>query len=147
MGTSNMAAVSRASMSISGPTDGDVPIRKTLLIVAALVGTTAFYDLFTRRTGISVDELGRVVDLEQLECPHWFLRKLYYEVGAFYRDHSDGLLRQFGERDTSLSLALTATCARSIAERLAQKHGTQLVNEAFAQLPPADGPDDLQAAS
>jgi hypothetical protein len=138
MATSNMAAVSRAGASFDGPTDGGVPIVDFLTTLAFLVGTTAFYEIFTERTGIPVGDIGRVEELEWLECPDWFLRKLLDQLVAFGRNHSNNLLQEFGGTDPALSLALTASCARRIAELLAQSYATRLVDAGMAQIDSAD---------
>lgn len=140
MATSNMAAASRAGASFDGPTDGGVPIGDFLTTLAFLVGTTTFYEIFTERTGIAVGELGRVGGLECLESPDWFLRKLLNQLAAFCRNHSNNLLKEFGAIDPALSLALTASSARRIAELLAQSYATRLVDAAMTQIDSVETP-------
>lgn len=140
MATSNMAAVKRVNIPISGPAERGIPVRDFLKTLAFIVGTTAFYEIFTKRTGIPVDELGQVGELECLECPDWFLGKLLHQLGTFCQNHVNELLEEFGTTDTALSLALTVSCARSIADRLAYTHAFRLVDAAVAQIDSVETP-------
>jgi hypothetical protein len=146
MATSSMAAVSRVNIPISGPAEGGIPVRDFLKTLAFIVGTTAFYNIFTKRTGISVGELGQVGELDHLDCPDWFLGKLLYQLGTFCQNHVNELHEEFDATDTTLSLALTATCARTMAERLAYTHAFRLVDAAVAQIDSAEKSVDFEAS-
>jgi hypothetical protein len=114
--------------------DANVSVKETLKDVSVVTATEAFYDEFTHRTRIPVGDLGRVGNLDELECPDWFIGRIYRRIQGLYLYHQSKLRQQSIQFDDSLCLAIAVSRARSIAIELSQKYGCLLVDRALTQI-------------
>jgi len=113
-----------------GPTDecAAVSVSDALMSVAELEGTSVFYDLFTEWTGIEVGTFGRVGDLEELQCPDFFLNEFCRELWRLYDESKSQ------QPFEALALASAVIKSPYVAEELVCRHSARLVEAALAQL-------------
>ncbi len=132
----------RSGIPADRSSDGYVSVGEVLKNTAMIVGTTAFYAVFTEWTGIVVGNMGQVGLLRELVCPNWFLAAVYQHILAHYCDHESSVLQEVGQPDDSVSVVYACLCAQTTANRLAREYADRLVEDACAQVTAAENEVD-----